>query len=162
MRTLLVILTLIVLLAIGCAANSVSLTQWWSRVTLIDSDGNIYEGKAIFHWTYHDGTIEIPNSAYGALSGRFSTQTSAVRSSSTGFVAAPAGSDTIIVPSIGFQSIKLGSNEGTAYLAHEGKVIFRCRIGVDFKTQGMGDAQMVGGGVCVDTDGNAAQILFGR
>jgi len=159
MRVVLITLTLLIA---GCASNSISLTQWWSRTTLLDPNGNIYEGKAIFHWTYHDGTIEIPNSEYGPLNGRFSTQTPSARSSGAGVAAAVSGADTIVVPAISSQSIELGNSKGTAYLAHDGKVVLQCNIGVDFKTQGMGDAQMIGGGVCADAERKVWKIMFGR
>lgn len=152
---------LLTIVVSGCAANLVSLNQWRSRVTLIDSKSNIYEGNAIFHWTYRDGTIEILSSAYGKLEGRFSTQTPSV-SSYTSEIAAAAGRETIVVPSLSSQSIQLGNSIGTVYLANDGKVVLRCNIGVDFKTMGWGDAQMVGGGVCADSQGNVSHILFGR
>jgi hypothetical protein len=143
----------------GCAQNIVSLNEWWSRTTLIDPDGLIYEGKATFHWAYRDGTIEISNSRTGSLSGRFSTQ-NAVRPATAAI--AIVGGDNISVPTAAAISGSMGSNEGTAYLARDGVVVLRCRIGVDFRTQGMGDAQMVGGGACADSSGKIYQLFFGR
>jgi hypothetical protein len=148
------VITLILSVA-GC-------TSFTSRTTLIDPDGNIYEGKAKFHWNIRDGTVEIPQSSYGSLRGRFGTRTPAVRASGAGMAAAMSGADTIVVPTLSSQSVELGNSAGSAYLAHDGKVLLRCNIGVDFKTSGWGDAKMVGGGVCADAESKTWQIMFGR
>jgi len=136
--------------------------EWCSRATLIDASGNIYEGKAVFHFTYRDGTIEIPNSKYGDLSGRFVTQTPSSSSSSVGLGLAPFGGDNIVVPDLSRQTFQAGSSYGTAYLQAGGKVVLKCNICVDFKTQGWGDAQMVGSGLCADAAGEQSQLVFGR
>ncbi len=160
MRTLFIVT--IIALIIGCAHNSVSVMEWWSRATLIDASGNICEGRAVFHFSYRDGTIEIPNSKYGALSGRFTTQTPSASRSSAGFAVAASGRDTIVVPTLSAQTVQAGNSYGTAYLQAHGKVVLKCNIGVDFTSRGLGDAQMVGSGICADASGEQSQLMFGR
>lgn len=145
----------------GCATNLVSFNQWSSTVTLIDPDGGLSEGTAVFHWAYRDGNLEIPKTRYGSLSGKFATQTPSLTGSRAG-VAAIVGDSSFVVPTLSSMNIQSGSSQGTAFLAHDGKVVLQCNIGVDFKTMGMGDAQMIGNGICADREGKLWRIQFGR
>jgi hypothetical protein len=152
----------LIIFAVSCAHNSVSVMEWWSRATLIDGAGNISEGKAIFHFSYRDGTIEIPHSKYGHLSGRFVTQTQSISNTRAGIGVASTGEEKIVVPTIASQKLQSGSSHGMAYLQTDGRVILKCNIAVDFKTRGLGDAQMVGSGICADESGEQSQLIFGR
>jgi hypothetical protein len=157
-----ILLLLLILGFPGCASNQVSFSQWRSRATLVDSQGRVSEGKATFHFGYRDGTLEIPGTSYGDLTGRFATQTPSVSSAQVGVAAVSGQEGSIVVPALSSQNMQLGSSHGTAYLTAAGTVVLQCNIGVDFKTMGMGDAQMVGGGVCADREGKVSRLYFGR
>ena len=130
---------------------------WTNKAILVDEQGQYYPGKVTFDWVYKNGTISLPISPYGPLSGTFyviqegsSVQGSAVGVNQKGNVA------------VG--SVRVGQQKfvGKAYFGTEKKRLIKCDIVVDFRTKGMGDARMVGCGTCIGENNDTFEIIFGQ
>ena len=159
MRSLIV--TISFLAISGCAPNMIAFGKFFNTVSLIDSEGNIAEGRVITNSETKDGEIEISNTKYGNLTGKFSTQTSRITSIDSGIGAVISSDQTILVPSMGTQTIASGNSIGQAYLASGGKVVLRCSISVDFVVDKlMGGVYTIGGGVCADKDRTQVNLQF--
>ena len=150
------------ILFFSACSNLVGFSQWWNRTTLIDGRGRAFDGKVVFDWVSRDGTIEIPATSYGDIKGRFFTQKTDAMTSNIDMAGTSSDDDSIAVPALSSQPIEAGNEEGIAYLAVDNKVVLKCNIGVDYESSGMGNTNMIGGGICADRDGNLSQIYFGR
>jgi hypothetical protein len=147
----------------ACAPNFVKPGVFWNTVSLIDGEGNIATGRVVLNAFTRDGDIEIPNTRYGNLTGKFATQSQELRSQSLGIGAVMSSNQTILVPTLGTTAMTSTNSYGQAYLTSSGKVVLKCSIGVDFKHDSWeGSVYAIGAGVCSDKDKNTVHLQFTR
>lgn len=152
----------------GCATNLIEGKPYtfYNTATLIDADGRMHEGRIITNAQTQDGTIEIPQTKYGPLSGKFSVQTPSVTSQRSGIGVIQSSDQTILVPSMSAQTITSGNSSGQAYLAAGDQVVLRCNLSVSqrgtFYLIGTTPVYMIGSGVCTDADGKISNLQFTR
>lgn len=147
----------------ACAPNFIKPGVFWNTVSLIDGEGSITTGRVVLNYFTRDGDIEIPNTKYGNLSGKFSTQSQELRSQTSGIGAVMSSDQTILVPTLGATTVTSANSYGQAYLTSDGKVALKCSIGLDFKhDQWQGGVYAIGNGVCFDKDKNTAYLQFTR
>lgn len=150
-------------LSSACAPNFIKPGVFWNTVSLIDDEGNITPGRVTLNYFTRDGDIEIPNTKYGNLSGKFSTQSQEFHSHTSGIGAVMSSDQTILVPTLGATTVRSANSYGQAYLASGGKVALKCSIGLDFKhDQWQGGVYAIGNGVCFDKEKNTVQLQFTR
>lgn len=147
----------------ACAPNFIKPGVFWNTVSLIDDEGNITTGRVVLNYFTRDGDIDIPNTKYGNLNGKFSTQSQELRSQTSGIGAVMSSDQTILVPTLGAATVTSASSYGQAYLASGGKVALKCNISLDFKhDQWEGGVYAIGNGVCFDKDRNTVHLQFTR
>lgn len=148
-------------LLVGCAGNAISLLEYRGSVTLIDSGGTFFSGKTQFHLGRQNGTLSIPKTSYGDLTGQFIVNPKVITRSGSGVGMAMASSGTtLIAPSFSSETVSFPGNNSTVYLKRDNKLVIECVAEVSMRTPGYPVAYMTGNGVCLDGEGRKLRIIF--
>jgi hypothetical protein len=126
-----------------CAAAGASGCKFSNEAMLADREGHVYYGTVSFDADRRTGTITFPRSPYGELKGRLTL--------------APTDEKN---PLFQLDRIPLKEYSGRATLLNEDKPSLECQVTAEFSTEGTGDMEMTGCGICKDKNGKSYDISF--